>query len=812
MRESMRVIKIHLLIIIVAIAVIVLLYPGYYPLMGINLKVSQEDIRQKAKSIANDLAVDIKEYSPVIKLERNEQLIRHIQRKIGLSSANHLLRNKVDGYLYSVRWISVDIFGPNGDNEEEGNKRKLLKAFKLSFDTRGNLIAFNRTIADTGNARSVTRAEAALLADKFLRKYSRFYLLQDTVELDSTIQTKRRSFEKQYARQEENALDSRVDYEFLRKIPVKDIGDTLSIRIGLVGDQIVSLENEIALPEKPINPADIVAKILMALLYIAFFIALVILWFKRIRSYEIGFTLGIKLGVLTTIAAFLQILLRLSYPFNWTNIFEIVLIPLFIGLGIFILWIAAEALIREVWNDKLLTIDLLAGGYGMDSHIGMGVLRGMSVGLAAFAFLLGLMAGCDRFFSISYIHSTNNTLDFITSSQPVLYMVFHQFYFAIAVVLFLFLVVPGLLRKWVNLPSFFLGITILLFSLVFYDNFEPMGIGFLIMALVGLLFVGTVYRFDFFTTVIAFFVFQLSMGGFLYVFNGEISGWVFIAGFLITLIFALTSILTRDSLTDYTRLTPRYVKFMNERQRLQRELEIAKEVQMSFLPDKMPTIGELEITARCLPALEVGGDYYDFVQLDDNRLGLVIGDVSGKGTQAAFYMTLTKGFLRAVSRRLDSPKQVMSEMNALFFENAPRDTFISMVYALFDMNHRKITIARAGHNPILKISSDKEELDIIQPAGLALGLEKGDTFNEIIEEVTLPLNKDDVYVFYTDGVNEAMDSNGNEFGEERLHRTILQNRNLPVKDMLERIYKEVYKFAGKKGQHDDMSMIIVRIK
>ena len=808
----MRVIQTHILIIFAAIAVIVLLYPDYYPPMGINLKVTREDIRQKAKSIANDLAVDIKEYSPVIKLEQNERLIRHIQKKCGLSSAIHLLRNKVDGYVYSVRWISVDIFGPNGDNEDAGNKRKLLKAFKLSFDTGGNLIAFKRTIADTGNARSVTRAEAAILADKFLRKYSRFYLLQDTVELDSTVQTKRRSFEKKYARQEENALDSRVDYEFIRKFPIKDIGDTLSLRIGLVGDRIVSLESEIALPEKPMNPVDIVAIILMALLYIAFSIALIILWFKRIRSYEIGFTLGIKLGALTAIAVFLQILLRLSYPFNWTYIFEIILAPLFIGLGIFVLWVAAEALIREVWNDKLLTVDLLAGGYGMDSHVGRGILRGMSVGLTAFAFLLGLMAGSDRFFSISYIHSTNNTLDFITSSQPVLYMVFHQFYFAIAVVLFLLLVVPGLLRKWINLPSIFLGITILLFSLVFYDNFEPVGIGFLIMAIVGLLFVVTVYRFDFFTTVIAFFVFQLSMGGFLYVFNGEISGWVFIAGFLITLIFALTSILTRDSLTDYTRLTPRYVKFMNERQRLQRELEIAKEVQMSFLPDKMPTIGELEITARCLPALEVGGDYYDFVQLDDNKLGLVIGDVSGKGTQAAFYMTLTKGFLRAVSRRLDSPKQIMSELNALFFENAPRDTFISMVYALFDMNHRKITIARAGHNPILKISSEKEELEIIKPAGLALGLEKGDTFDEIIEDVTLPLNKDDVYVFYTDGVNEAMDRNGNEFGEERLHRSILQNRYLPVKDMLDRIYKEVYKFAGKKGQRDDMSMIIVRVK
>ena len=808
----MRVIKTHILILFMAVVAVILLYPRYYPLMGISLQANQQDIRQKAKYIANDLAVNIDAYYPVVKLEQKKQLIRHVQKKSGLPLANHLLRSKVDGYVYQVRWISVDIFGANGNNGEEGKKWKILKDFRLSFDTKGNLIGFNRTIADTGNVRTVTRAEAAMVADEFLRKYSRFFLLKDTLELDSTVQTKRRSLEKRYAEQKEAAVDNRVDYEFLRKIPIEDLGDTLSLRIGLVGDQVVSLENEFVLPEDTINPADIVAKIIMILLYVSFFIALVILWFKRIRSYEIGFALGIKLGVVSTIVAFLQVLLRLSYPFNWTNILEIVLVPLFIGLGIFILWVAAESLIREVWNEKLLTVDLLVGGYGMDSHIGKSVLRGMSIGFLSFALLLGLLAVTDNFFNVSFVHSSDSALEFLTASQPVLYSVFRQFYYALAVVIFLFLVVPGLLRKWINLPYFFLVITVLVFALVYYGNFEPLGLGFLIMSLVGVLFVIAVYRFDFITILVAFFILQLSMSGFFFVFNGDISGWVFIAGFLLTLIFAITSILTRDSLSDYTRLTPRYVKFMNERQRLQRELEIAKEVQMSFLPDKMPTINGLEIAARCLPALEVGGDYYDFVHLGNDKLGLVIGDVSGKGTQAAFYMTLTKGFLRAVSRQQNSPKQIMREMNTLFFENARRDTFVSMVYALFDIKQNKITIARAGHNPILKISTDEEELKIIQPAGLALGLEKGEVFDEIIEETALPLHKDDVYVFYTDGVNEAMDSSGKEFGEERLHRALIQNRNLPVKDILERVYKEVYKFSGKEGQHDDMSMIIVRVK
>ena len=122
---------------------------------------------------------------------------------------------------------------------------------------------------------------------------------------------------------------------------------------------------------------------------------------------------------------------------------------------------------------------------------------------------------------------------------------------------------------------------------------------------------------------------------------------------------------------------------------------------MSFLPKENPILKGIDIASICIPAFEVGGDYYDFIRLGKNKLGIIIGDVSGKGTQAAFYMTLTKGFLKAIAKHTDSPAEVLTKMNELFYENVERGRFISMIYAVVDLENKLIRIARAGHNPVI---------------------------------------------------------------------------------------------------------------
>ena len=270
--------------------------------------------------------------------------------------------------------------------------------------------------------------------------------------------------------------------------------------------------------------------------------------------------------------------------------------------------------------------------------------------------------------------------------------------------------------------------------------------------------------------------------------------------------------MTRDKISDYDSITPAFVKNITERQRLQRELEIARDVQMSFLPVKSPVFKGLDIAARCKPALEVGGDYYDFVQLDADRIGIIIGDVSGKGTQAAFYMTLAKGFVKALSKTVSSPSEFLIKLNELFYENVERGTFISMIYGIFDVKEHTLTFARAGHNPVIAKHSGKKELELLNPVGLALGLEKGRIFNKTIKEIKIDTHPGDAFVFYTDGFTEAMNRFKLEFTELRLTESISKNLDLPAKELLDKTIADVDSFIGKALQHDDMTMVVVKVK
>ena len=206
----------------------------------------------------------------------------------------------------------------------------------------------------------------------------------------------------------------------------------------------------------------------------------------------------------------------------------------------------------------------------------------------------------------------------------------------------------------------------------------------------------------------------------------------------------------------------------------------------------------------------MGGDYYDFIELGERRVGIAIGDVSGKGTQAAFYMTLTKGFLQALAWQHESPAEVLVAMNRLFYRNVERGHFISMIYAVFDMDARELRIARAGHSPVMR-RSDEADVEIIQSRGIALGFEAGETFSATIEELRVPLRAGDSFVLYTDGYPEAMTKAREEYGEERLATALRQCGGTSAEELLSHLYRDTRRFTGRAEQHDDMTMVVVRV-
>jgi sigma-B regulation protein RsbU (phosphoserine phosphatase) len=279
-----------------------------------------------------------------------------------------------------------------------------------------------------------------------------------------------------------------------------------------------------------------------------------------------------------------------------------------------------------------------------------------------------------------------------------------------------------------------------------------------------------------------------------------------------TLIVAVSMVFRKGDVADIDEIAPAFARHITERQRLQQELEIARNVQMSFLPKNNPISSRLDIASRCAPALEVGGDYYDFINLGNQRVGVAIGDVSGKGTQAAFFMTLTKGFLNALAHVSASPSQVLTQVNKLFYENVERGIFISMVYGIFDTKVNTLTLARAGHNPVIMRKSRENHVQVVNPTGLALGLDEGGTFAKSIQEVKTKFHSGDLFVFYTDGFPEAMNKMLEEFGEERLCRTVEKYSNGSASEIMEGIFKDMKDFIGKAKQHDDMTIVVVKIK
>jgi sigma-B regulation protein RsbU (phosphoserine phosphatase) len=252
-----------------------------------------------------------------------------------------------------------------------------------------------------------------------------------------------------------------------------------------------------------------------------------------------------------------------------------------------------------------------------------------------------------------------------------------------------------------------------------------------------------------------------------------------------------------------------------EKQRLDDELRIAREIQTSLLPDRPPAVDGLTIADLCVPAREVGGDYYDFFELGPRQLGVLVADVSGKGTSAALYMAELKGLMLALSHEERSPKKLLVRVNHLLADHLDNRSFITMTYGVIDLDARTLTHARAGHTPLIVVSDRcPDEVEVIVPNGMVLGLRlpgASDRFESLLEEHTMPLTPGDVIVFYTDGITEAMNVGGDLFSDEALAHVVCSHRRLDASGIRERVLRDVHAFVGEAEPHDDMTMVIVKV-
>jgi len=251
----------------------------------------------------------------------------------------------------------------------------------------------------------------------------------------------------------------------------------------------------------------------------------------------------------------------------------------------------------------------------------------------------------------------------------------------------------------------------------------------------------------------------------------------------------------------------RLIKTSLERERLTREMMLAQDMQKRLLPQSLPQYTTLQIDAISTPAFEVGGDYYDFVRLDERRLGIIVGDVSGKGVSAAFYMSEVKGIFQALSRMYPSPREFMMRAHEALSSSIDKRSFISIIYAVLDTTTGALMLARAGHCPMLLVS--ERHIGYIRPAGIGLGLSNGDFFSQSIEEHAVQLQPGDICMFYTDGVTEARRGE-DEFGYERLLDATVAVREKHASEIKHEVLESVRTFTEHQANHDDLTLVVLK--
>ncbi|MBV8072748.1 MAG: PP2C family protein-serine/threonine phosphatase [Acidobacteriaceae bacterium] len=259
---------------------------------------------------------------------------------------------------------------------------------------------------------------------------------------------------------------------------------------------------------------------------------------------------------------------------------------------------------------------------------------------------------------------------------------------------------------------------------------------------------------------------------------------------------------------EVARLTAAIGRETAQRERLNRELEIAREVQEHLFPQRLPSVAGIDYCGLCRPAREVGGDYYDFLELPDGRLGFAIGDVSGKGVGAALMMASLEASLRALASVIDHPAELMDRVNRQVLQASAANRYATLFYAQYDPVSRRLSYVNAGHNPpvVLRNSGGSYQVLRLEAGGPVIGL-----WPHRYEQGLFSHELGDLVVLFTDGVSESMNARLEEWGEDRLIEFAKASHGLPALDSVRQILAGAEAFAAGAPQHDDMTLVVLRV-
>ena len=701
---------------------------------------------------------------------------------------------------WTIEWTDPEL--------DSMGKRHMKDVFSVSFDFDGRLTGLE---INTRNLRFNSPGQSSE-EDAYVK--AAFFLELQGIDTKNLV-TAKKDFKG-------NAADI-MTYGFEFKTKVENYPHVTEIyRLKVTGGEVVFFDREYRLDRNALGwnkdrNRRRFAYILLVIIWLFIILMVLMVFLKKLRRDELEFRHALWVG------SGLAVLVGVAFALNVDGLMtERLMLGAFLMavviIAILILHPVVSAVSREIWPEKLEVSDLFFQFRGAVRETGAGILYAFLLsGLTVFIFAISVYIF--TFVDLGTVVLSSDMLGSFRDIPNALILLFENLMTSLMIGLLFLGFWPAFLRRiFPDRPVLLVFLLALTYDfaglhLLFFQPTLPAAI---LAFPVALIWAYAVYRSDLFTVVLSLIGTSLLLDlALLFHVPGAAVSFQGMAFFLVLiLLFGLGCFLVyrRQSVCDFDVYVPEYVNRIAERERFLKELEIARGVQMRFLPQSVPQSPNLEIVSLCKPAMEVGGDYFDFIRIDDRYMTVLIGDVSGKGVSAAFYMTMVKGIIKTLSKKTLEPATLLAEANEIFYENAPREVFITIIYGIFDLKKKTLTLASAGHNPLIVWSSKTRKTEMYNPRGVALGLTRGEKYRDIIEERVVEFDDKDIFVFYTDGVSEAMNTDDEVFGEDRLRKVVERYAHLSPQQIQERIVEAVGLFSGKAPQHDDFTMVVVKVR
>ncbi len=780
-------------------------YRDTYPLPGNRGEFSKEQIITRCHELLDSLGIKVEGLDETVTLDINEKLLAYAHSTFGTPTANSLFANDLPAYHWRFRYTKpyglADLLKFSDEDKEAESKLKnyFIGETVAEFDLRGRLLTFT-TGFDSASTKAAGDSATALSMVNVVRSFSPF-ADEDALNEPHFEITRGRLFN---------------EFNLGWKPHIATAGVRATIDAKVRSDKLTSwkIEHE---PIQSVSTSDkSVHNLTSPFAYVAVVLAIVVFFFRKLRGDRMSFRAGLPAGIVCALASILPYLLSTTHS-SLERLGSILFLPLIFLLSFMMLYAVSESMMRDAGGDYLKTFQALQHRHFMFKPVGESLWYGVLFGALAFGvatFVLYKFGPSAKYYATRLLYDDHHRhLAYVPALSLLGGMISSVAFGETTFRLFAISFFKRYFRSfWVPVVLSALVAAAAKMHLIWL---HPLGLMLGVNFIISMLFSFVYARYDFLTSIVAALCVQALFWGMslLYIPGSHSAVQASLLLGVPVLILIGGQVVKRygSETINIHELEPDYVQRLAERERMTRELEIARQVQVSFLPREKPVIKGLDIASLCVPAQEVGGDYYDFIPFSPTRLGVLIGDVSGKGISAAFYMTLTKGIVKTLVREGLSPAEVLIRANQHFYENAERGIFVSLVFGIFDLQEKEFTFARAGHNPVVIVSSNGNSLQTISPPGIALGLEQGDLFARKMVEKTVPISPGDLFVFYTDGFTEAMNHGKEEFGEPRFSDLVNSSAKETSEVVIDRLKNEVKAFAGHVPQHDDMTAIIVKV-